>query len=116
MVLRSLRQLLGLRHTEHIALPRTDPSAREGWSVVAPRLAAINSSLLLISIVNTRGPIQRDVRPSLLRDGRTARDTAWGFRARTPDGSRQVTFWLYGDGALAWEKRRITIFALDENG
>lgn len=117
-MLPALKHIFGAPPTEYVSLSRTNPSARDAWAVVAARLAATDSSLLLVGVANGGGPLRPKpgARPSLLRDGRIAEDTAWQFRARTPDDHRQVTFWLSGKGALARRKQRITVFALDENG
>jgi hypothetical protein len=116
MVLQTLKQFFGLRHTEYIALSRADLSAREAWAVVAPRLAACDPSLLLASVANGWGPIRQGIQPLLIHEGRITPGTAWRFNARTPDGKRQVTFCLCGDSALIRESQRITVFELDENG
>jgi hypothetical protein len=111
---RSFLQSLRGKSTEQVSLSHADLSAREAWAVVAPRLSAIDNSLLLISVANRSWPL----RPGALtlRNGRIADNAAWMFNARTPDGKRQVTFFLSGSGMLAREKSRITVFELDTNG
>lgn len=108
--------MLGVRQNEIVALCREDISALEAWVIVAPRLLTYNTLLLPISVASSPEPLLQKGRRSLLREGRIAVDTAWEFRARAPDGKTQITFWLAGNGALAWKRQRITVFELDANG
>lgn len=116
MNLPSFTGLFQRRRVEHAALPRPDVSAREAWSIVAPRCAA-GDTLLPVGIASTMQPGRQQIgRASLLRDGRITHDTAWRFCFRPPDGTRQLNVWLSGGGELTFEKQRIKVFRLDANG
>src|SRR4051812_31993166 len=58
VMLRALMQIFGAQRTEYVPLCCTDPSAREAWAVVAPRLTATDSSLLLVGVANSAGPLR----------------------------------------------------------
>ncbi|MCC7047910.1 MAG: hypothetical protein IT562_14450 [Alphaproteobacteria bacterium] len=112
-----MKNILGLRRTEYVALERTDLSAREAWVVVAPRFAAASGALRLDSVASKPAlGAPRNARSYLLKDGRIGPDTAWMFHARMPDGTRQVWASLSGRGVLTLEWERINIFEVDENG